>query len=198
MRSRSHVSSGGTLQRKRCFLPLESAQRATPDRAPLATPENRPARHPACRRKWGRKWRAWAASWHRPTISKTIHFRPAEGGGRLVCCCPSDVRQGSLETGSLHRSGQDSATVATRSPRRPSQIVIGNAPEPKTQSALDTQGAVRSCPYLSTLQPHVGHVHPPHIPSAIDVGLRSAGMGVRQRGQVVVSGPMPHRPFFFD
>jgi hypothetical protein len=29
-------------------------------------------------------------------------------------------------------------------------------------------------------------VHPPPIPSAIDVGLRSAGMGVRQRGQVVV------------
>ena len=68
----------------------------------------------------------------------------------------------------------------------------------KNEKRLDTQGAARACSYLSTLQPHVGHVHPPHIPSAIDVGLRSADMGVRQRGQLVVSDPMPQRPFFFD
>ena len=66
----------------------------------------------------------------------------------------------------------------------------------KNEKRLDTQGAARACSYLSTLQPHVGHVHPPHIPSAIDVGLRSADMGVRQRGQLVVSDPMPQRPSF--
>jgi hypothetical protein len=40
------------------------------------------ARHPARRRRWGRKWRAWATSGHRPTISKISHFRRAkvEGG----------------------------------------------------------------------------------------------------------------------
>jgi hypothetical protein len=51
---------------------------------------------------------------------------------------------------------------------------------------------------LSTLQPHFGHVHPPHIASAIDAGLRIAGIDVPQRGQAGFSDPIPHRPFVFD
>lgn len=63
---------------------------------------------------------------------------------------------------------------------------------------MTPQRAARSCPYLSTLQPHFGHVHPPHIASAIDAGRRIAGMDVPQRGQAGLSDPMPHRPFVFD
>jgi hypothetical protein len=65
-------------------------------------------------------------------------------------------------------------------------------------AGVTPQRAGRSCPYLSTLQPHFGHVHPPHIASAIDAGLRIAGMDVPQRGQAGLSDPMPHRPFVFD
>jgi hypothetical protein len=65
-------------------------------------------------------------------------------------------------------------------------------------AGVTPQRAARSCPYLSTLQPHFGHVHPPHIASAIDAGRRIAGMDVPQRGQAGFSDPMPHRPFVFD
>ena len=65
-------------------------------------------------------------------------------------------------------------------------------------AGVTPQRAGRSCPYLSTLQPHFGHVHPPHIASAIDAGRRIAGMDVPQRGQAGLSDPMPHRPFVFD
>lgn len=65
-------------------------------------------------------------------------------------------------------------------------------------AGVTPQRAARSCPYLSTLQPHFGHVHPPHIASAIDAGRRIAGMDVPQRGQAGLSDPMPHRPFVFD
>ncbi len=36
------------------------------------------------------------------------------------------------------------------------------------------------------------------IASAIDGGLRIAGIDVPQRGQAGFSDPMPHRPFVFD
>ena len=65
-------------------------------------------------------------------------------------------------------------------------------------AGVTPQRAARSCPYLSTLQPHFGHVHPPHMASAIDAGLRIAGMDVPQLGQAGFSDPMPHRPFVFD
>ena len=76
-------------------------------------------------------------------------------------------------------------------------ISVSHAP-PVGEKRVTPQRAVRSCPYLSTLQPHLGHVHPPHIASAIDAGRRIAGMDVPQRGQAGLSDPMPHRPFVFD
>jgi hypothetical protein len=76
-------------------------------------------------------------------------------------------------------------------------ISVSHAP-PVGEKHVTPQRAARSCPYLSTLQPHFGHVHPPHIASAIDAGLRIAGMDVPQRGQAGLSDPMPHRPFVFD
>src|SRR5712691_13243202 len=56
----------------------------------------------------------------------------------------------------------------------------------------------RSRPYLSTLQPHLAHVQPPHIASSEDVGFRMAGSGAPQRGQDGLRDPIPHRPFNFD
>jgi hypothetical protein len=70
--------------------------------------------------------------------------------------------------------------------------------QPAGRGRVTLQRADRSCPYLSTLQPHFGHVHPPHIASAIDAGRRIAGMDVPQRGQAGLSDPMPHRPLVFD
>jgi len=76
-------------------------------------------------------------------------------------------------------------------------ISVSHAP-PVGEKRVTSQRAARSCPYLSTLQPHFGHVHPPHIASAIDTGLRIAGIDVPQRGQAGFNDPMPHRPFVFD
>ena len=44
-------------------------------RVPGRAFENGPAGHPACRRRWDRKWTASATSGHRPTISKTNSFQ---------------------------------------------------------------------------------------------------------------------------
>src|SRR6266849_8764374 len=64
---------------------------------------------------------------------------------------------------------------------------------------MTPQLGARSRPYLSTLQPHFGHVQPPHIASSEDVGLRIIGRRSPQRGQEVLpKDPMPHLPFVFD
>jgi hypothetical protein len=58
------------------------------------------------------------------------------------------------------------------------------------------QLGARSRPYLSTLQPHFGHVQPPHIASSDDIGLRIIGRRSPQRGQEVPpNAPMPHCPW---
>ena len=49
----------------------------------------------------------------------------------------------------------------------------------------------RSLPYLSTLQPHFSHVHPPHNASANEVALRTVGRGAAHRGQAALNNPMP-------
>jgi hypothetical protein len=67
------------------------------------------------------------------------------------------------------------------------------------QARMTPQLGARSRPYLSTLQPHLGHVQPPHITSPNDLGLRIADRFSPQRGQEVPrTGPMPHLPFVFD
>jgi len=56
----------------------------------------------------------------------------------------------------------------------------------------------RTRPYLSTLQPQLGQVQPPHIASSEVVGLRIVGRCSPQRGQIPTIDPTPHRPFNFD
>jgi hypothetical protein len=77
------------------------------------------------------------------------------------------------------------------------QMVAGATAHTRTR--ISPQLGARSRPYLSTLQPHFRHVHPPHIASSEDIGLRIIGSRSPPRGQEVPpKDPMPRRLFVLD